>query len=77
MHKSRKDFANDSSVNLKLLKTQIRKIVQSGGFLGIILGPLLRTGQPLIENLLKPLAKTVLIPLELMAAPSTTNAAIH
>ena len=37
MHKSRKDFANDSSVNLKLLKTQIRKIVQSGGFLGIIL----------------------------------------
>ena len=44
IHKSRKDFANDSSVNLKLLKTQIRKIVQSGGFLGIILGPLLRTG---------------------------------
>ena len=32
---------------------------------------------PLIVNVLKPLAKSVLIPLGLTAAPSATDAAIH
>ena len=52
-------------------------IVQSGGFLGRLLGPLLKTGLPLIGNVLKQLAKIVLIPLGLTAAASATNAAIH
>ena len=60
--KFRKAFANGSSANKKLLKTQLYKIGQSGGFLGRILGPLLKTGFPLLGNVLKPLAKSVLIP---------------
>ena len=52
-------------------------IVQSGGFLGRLLGPLLKTGLPLIGNVLKQLGKIVLIPLGLTAAVSATNAAIH
>ena len=55
----------------------MHKIGQSGGFLGRLLGPLLKTGLPLIGNVLKPLAKSVLIPLGLTAAASTTDAAIH
>ena len=40
-------------------KTQLHKIGQPGGFLGRILGPLLKTGLPLMGNVLKPLAKTL------------------
>ena len=43
-------------------------MMQSGGFLGRLLGPLLKTGLPLIKNVMKPLAKSVLISLELFAA---------
>ena len=75
--KLRKAFANSSSANVILSKTQLHKIGQSGGFLGRPLGPLLKTGLPLIGNVLKPLAKSVLIPLGLTAAASTTDAAIH
>ena len=62
-------------VNIKLSKTLLHKIVQSGGFR--LLGPLLKTGLPLIGNVLKPLAKSVLIPLELTVAASVTDAAIY
>ena len=55
----------------------MHKIEQSEGFLGRLLGPLLKTGLPLMKNVLKPLAKNVLIPLGLTAAASATNAAIH
>ena len=72
-----KAFANGSSANIKLSKTQLHKIGQSGGFLGRLLGPLLKTGLPLIGNVLKPLAKSVLIPLGLRAAASATDAASH
>ena len=58
-----KAFANGSSADIKLSKTRLCKIGQSGGFLGRLLGPLLKTGLPLIGNVLKPLAKSVLIPL--------------
>ena len=51
--------------------------MQSGGFLCRLLGSLLKTGLPLIRNVLKPLAKSVLIPLGLTAAASATDAAIH
>ena len=46
--KLRKTFANNSSANIKLSKTQLHKIGQSGGFLGRLLGPLRKTGSPLI-----------------------------
>lgn len=56
------------------------KIVQSGGFLGTLLEPLLKTGvllKKLKNEKLKPLAKRVLIPLELTVAASVANAGIH
>ena len=59
----RKAFANKSSTDIKLSKNQTSKMIQSGGFLGRLLGPLLKTGLPLIKNVIKPLAKSVLIPL--------------
>ena len=65
-----KAFANNSSIDFKLSKTQLSKMIQSGGFLGRLLGPLLKTGLPLIKNVIKPLAKSALIPLGLTAAAS-------
>ena len=47
------------------------------GSLGRLLGPLLKTGLPLISNVIKPLAKSVLIPLGLTAAASAADAGIH
>ena len=73
----RKAFANNSSADIKLSKTQLSKMIQSGGFLGRLLGPLLKTGLPLIKNVIKPLAKSVLIPLGLTAAASAADAGIH
>ena len=72
-----KVFANNYSANKKLSTTQIHKIGQSEGFLGRLLGSLIKTRLPLIANILKPLAKSVLIPLGLTAAASLTDAAIH
>ena len=43
-------------------------MIQSGGFLGRLFGSLIKTGLPLIQNVIKPLAKSVLIPLGLTAA---------
>ena len=45
--------------------------------LGKLLGPLLQTGSSLIKNVLKPLAKNILIPLGLTAATAATDAAIQ
>ena len=73
----RKAFANHLSTDIKLSKTQLSKMIQSGGFLGRLLGPLLKTGLPLIKNVIKPLAKSVLIPLGLTAAASAADAEIH
>ena len=67
---------NNSSANIKLSKTQLHKIVQSGVFLGRLLGPLLKAELPLIKNVVKSLAQSVLLPLGLTAA-STTDVAIH
>ena len=52
-------------------------MIQSGGFLGRLLGPLLKTGLPLIKNVIKPLAKSVLIPLGLTPAASAADEGIH
>ena len=73
----RKAFSNNSSVDIKFWKTQLSKMIQSGGFLGKLLGPLLKTGLPLVKNVITPLAKTVLIPLGLTAAVSVADAGTH
>ena len=52
-------------------------MIQSGGFISRLLGPLLKTGLRLIKNMIKPLAKSVLIPLGLPAAASAVGAGIH
>ena len=69
----RKAFANNSSTAIKLSKSQLSKMIQSGRFLGRLLGPLLKTGIPLIKNVSKPLAKSVLIPLGLTASASAAD----
>ena len=51
--------------------------MQSGGFLGRLLGPLLKTGLPLMKNVIQPLAKSVLIPLGLTAAASAADVGMH
>ena len=55
----------------------MHKIGQSKEFLGRILESLLKTGMPLMKNVLRPLAKTVLIPLGLTATVSATDTDIH
>ena len=68
-----KAFANNSLANIKLPKTQFHKIGQSGAYLGLFL----KNGLLLMKNVLKPLAKSVLIPLGLTAPASATDAAIQ
>ena len=74
--KLRNAIENNISTDIKLWKAQISKIIQSGRFLGKLLGPLLKTGLPLIKNVIKPLAKSALIPLALTAAASAAAAGI-
>ena len=71
-----KIFVNYLSTDIKLSKTQLSKMIQSGGFLGRVLGPLLKTGLPLIKIVIKPLAKSVLIPLGLTAVAYAADAEI-
>ena len=52
-------------------------MIQSRGLLGRLLGPLLKTGLPLMKNVIQPLAKSVLVPLGLTAAASAADAGIH
>ena len=73
----RKAFSNHLLADIKLSKTQLSKMIQSGRFLGRLLGPLPKTGLPLIKNVIKPLAKSVLIPLRLTAAAAAADAGIH
>ena len=75
--KLRNAIENNMVTDIKLSKAQISKKIQSGGFLGKLLGPLLKTGLPLIKNVIKPLAKSVLIPLGLTAAASAADAGIQ
>ena len=49
----RKAFANKSSASIMLWKIELHKTGQSRGFLGRLLGPLLKTGWPLIGNVRK------------------------
>ena len=66
-------FNNSKSTHLKLSKAQISKIIQSGGFLGSLLGKL---PGPLMKVAIH-LAKNVLAPLEITAAASAIDAGIQ
>ena len=75
-----KHVANNSSVNMKSSKTQLHKIGQSGEFLGRLSGPLLKTESLLlktesllVKNVLKPLTKSLLIPIGLIKSSSISN----
>ena len=72
-----KTFAKNTSTNIMLSKTELSKMIQSGGFLGRLLGPLLRSGLPILKSVIKPLAKSVLVPLGLTAAASAADAGLH
>ena len=52
-------------------------MIQLGGFLGRLLGPLLKAWLPLMKSVVKLLAKSALIPLGLTAVASATDAAIR
>ena len=73
----RKAFKSNSSTNVKLSKNQLSGMAQSGGFLGRLLGQLLKTAEPLIKNVINTLAKSVLIPLGLTAAVLAADAGIY
>ena len=70
-------FANNLSTDIKLSKTQLHNIGQSGRFLDRLLDPLLKTKFPLIGSVLKSFAKSVLVPLGLTAVVSAIDVAIH
>ena len=53
--KLRNPSENNMLTDIKLCKAQIKKMIQSGGFLGRLLGPLLKTGLPLLKSVIKPL----------------------
>ena len=60
--KLRNAFNNNMSIDLKLSRAQMSKIIQSGGFLGSLLsklaGPLMKVAILLAKNVLAPLGIT-------------------
>ena len=71
--KLRNAINNNLATDIKLSKAQIKKLIQSGGFLGNLLSKLVR---PLMKIAL-PLAKNVLAPLALIAAMSAIDGIIQ
>ena len=69
-------FVNLLRIIYQLVSSYKNKIVQSGGFVGRFLGPLLKTGLTSMKNVIKPSAKSVLIPLGLTAAAAAAAAAV-
>ena len=70
-------FTNKSSTNIKLSQPQLSKIVQSGGFYSRLHRPLVENGLPLMNKVLKPLAKSVLITSRLTTEASAAPAGIR
>ena len=70
-------FTKHTSTDIKLSKTELSKMIQSGEFLGKLLGPFLRTGLTLMKSVIQSLGKSVLVPLGLTAAASPADAGIH
>ena len=60
--KLRNAINNNSAIDIKLSKAQIKILIQSGGFLGKLLsklaGPLMKVAMPLAKNVLDPLGLT-------------------
>ena len=71
--KLRNALNNNSATDIKLSRAQIKKLIQSGGFLGKLLSKL---AGPLMKIAL-PLAKNVLAPLGLTAAMSAIDGSIQ
>ena len=69
----RKAFAKNTSIDIILSKTQLSKMIQSGGFSGNLLGKL---AGPLMKVAM-PLAKNVLTPLGISAAMSAIDGSIN
>ena len=69
--KLRNNIENNLQTDIKLSKAQISKIIQPGGFLGKLLGPLLKTGLSLLKSVIKPLGL-----LGLTAASSGIDASV-
>ena len=71
--KLRNAVNNNMSTDIKFSKAQLKKLIQSGGFLGSLLskiaGPLMKVAMPL--------AKNVLVPLGLSAAMSAIDGGIQ
>ena len=64
------------SANINLSKTQISKIVLLAGFVGRLLGPLIKFFLPSMKKVIKPSARSVLIPLGLTAADASIQTKI-
>ena len=64
--KLRNAINNNLATDIKLSKAQIKKLIQSGGFLGKLLsklaGPLMKVAWPLAKNVLAPLGLTAAMP---------------
>ena len=69
----RKAFGNGSPANVKLSKTHLHKIGQSGGSLGRLLGPLRKSGLPLMKNVIKPLVLMVFISIGINSSRSSNE----
>ena len=75
--KIRKAFPNELSAIIKFSKLQLSRMIQLGVFLSRLLVLLLKTGSPVIGNVRKPLAESILVILELAVAVSATDADIY
>ena len=77
VNEAKKSILDFSQGTVRVLYWEYYKIVQSLGFLGRLLEPLLKTGWPLMKNVLNPLANSVLLPLGLTAVAAAADAGIH
>ena len=75
--KIRQAFPNELSAIIKFSKLQLSRTIQLGVFLSRLLVLLLKTGLPVIGNVRKPLAESILVILELAVAVSATDADIY
>ena len=71
--KLRNAISNNMATDLKLSKAQIKKMIQSGGFLGKLWSKL----AGLLMKVAMPLAKKVLVPLGLTAAMSAIDDSVQ
>ena len=73
----RKPFTIYLSTDIKLSKTWLSKMIQSGGFLVRLLGSLLKAGLSIMKIMIKPLPKIAFIQLGLTAAAAAADAGIQ